>query len=69
MALSKMVDELTWLSRLLVDFVVPVLLQISIFCDNQAALHIAKNHVFHERIKHIEIDCHFIWAKLGNGLI
>lgn len=51
-----MVIELTWLSRLLVDFDVPVLVPFSIFCDNQATLHIAKNHVFHERNKHIKVD-------------
>jgi len=30
------------------------------YCDNKTAAYIANNLDFHERKKHIEVNCHFI---------
>ena len=35
-----------------------------IYCDNKNAIQIVYNSVFHERSKHIEINCHFIGQYL-----
>ena len=56
--------ELMWIKQFLQELRLCEVVQMRLYCDNQAALHIASNSVFHERTKHIEIDCHFIREKL-----
>ncbi|CAM8994357.1 unnamed protein product [Rhodiola kirilowii] len=68
-ALAGACGEILWLVRLLADMQVIVPTPVSIYCDNQAAIHIARNPVFHERTKHIEIDCHFVRYHVNAGSV
>ncbi|XP_073145900.1 uncharacterized protein [Henckelia pumila] len=60
----------TWSrGKLLKEVGFEVSMPAKLWCDNQAALHIASNPVFHERTTHIEIDCHFVCEKIQQDLI
>ena len=59
--------ELIWLKHLLQELRFGKDEQMKLICDNQTALHISSNPVFHERTKHIEVNCHFIREKIVSG--
>ncbi|CAH9072350.1 unnamed protein product [Cuscuta epithymum] len=63
-AMAVAVSEIIWLRWLLRDFGVFSVTPTSLFCDNQAARHIATNPVYHERTKHVEMDCYFVRERV-----
>lgn len=67
--MATTVCELKWLKGILSSLGVVHTSPMQLYCDSQATLHIAKNPVFHERTKHIEVDCHFIQNKILKGNI
>jgi hypothetical protein len=68
-ALSSATCELQWLLYLLADLQVTLIRTPTLYCDNQSALHIASNPVFHERTKHLDIDCHLVREKVLKGIL
>jgi len=62
-------SELIWIKSFLTSLGVFPTTPMQLYCDSEAALHIAKNTVFQERTKHIEIDCHFIREKPEVGTL
>ncbi|GJS23648.1 retrovirus-related pol polyprotein from transposon TNT 1-94 [Tanacetum coccineum] len=62
-------SEIVWLRWLLADMGVRIIHSTPLYCDNRSAIQIARNSVFHERTKHIKIDCHFARHHLQAGTI
>ena len=62
-AMATITSEVVWLISLLKTFSFDHKQPAFLYCDSKAALYIAANPIYHERTKHIEIDCHFICEK------
>jgi Reverse transcriptase (RNA-dependent DNA polymerase) len=72
MALSSAVQEVMWLRQFLCEMLdvsgMSVRVGMSVFVDNQAALHISNKDVYHDRTKHINIRYHYVREAVKDGL-
>lgn len=65
--MASTVSELIWLRWLLRELTTSQQRPSQMFCDNQAALHISMNPVFHEWTKHVEVDCYFVRERIQSS--
>lgn len=63
-ALPHATSEGICLLSMLDNFNLPHQSPIIIYCDSKSTMHIATKPVFHEKTKHIEIDCHVVCYKV-----
>ena len=66
MAITEAVKEAIWLQGLLDDLGIGQK-QVTVFCDSQSTIHLAKNQVYHARTKHIDVRYHFVREIIEEG--
>jgi len=64
---ANAVTECTWLRQLLGELDCPLTKAMIVFRDNVSACYMSSNPVHHKRMKHIELDVHFVREKVAVG--
>ena len=59
-AVNLAAQEAVWLHKLLMGLFGYMLEPTVIHCDNQSCVKLFENPVFHDRLKHVEIQYHYI---------
>lgn len=67
--MNEVTRELKWIKALLREMGYDHTGAMTIKCDSKPAIHISSNPVFHERTKHIEVDCHAVRDEIVKGVI
>ncbi|GLT83465.1 hypothetical protein SLE2022_017530 [Rubroshorea leprosula] len=68
MAMTEAFKEAIWLRGLVGEFSLDCVV-IDVHCDSQSAICLAKDSMFHERTKHIDVRFHFVWDVVSSGEI
>jgi hypothetical protein len=63
-AAAMAAQESTWLKQLMKDLHQSTDSAVPLYCDNQSAIRLAENPVFHARTKHVEVHYHFLREKV-----
>ncbi|CAB0037468.1 unnamed protein product [Trichogramma brassicae] len=68
-AASEATKEIVWLRKLLADIDCECLTPTILYIDNQSAIRLTRNPVFHRRSKHIDVRYQFINEKMKENVI
>ncbi|CAL9007551.1 unnamed protein product [Prunus brigantina] len=63
-ALANTAADLAWIRQVLLDLKVCLPEPPTISCDNLSALALSSNPIYHSRIKHLDIDFHFVRERV-----
>ena len=66
-AVANGVAEACWLRQLLQELHEPLRCATVVYCDNVSVVYLSTNPVQHQRMKHIEIDLHFVRERVALG--
>ncbi len=69
MAIADCAKDVLWFQQLFKDLQITINKPIVIFSDNQGAILLTRNSVFHKRTKHIDVRYHFIRDLQEEGTI
>ena len=58
-----------WVQKLLIELHIHPPPVVRLWCDNLGAKYLSANLVFHARMKHIEIDFHFVRERESGSTI
>jgi hypothetical protein len=61
--------ELMWVQSLLQELRITYPRSACLWCDNMGAKYLSSNPVFHERMKYIEVDYHFVRDQVMKHLL
>jgi hypothetical protein len=68
-AIANAVADCSWLRHLLQELRFALPKATVVFCDNVSAVYMSHNPVHHRRMKHIELDIHFVHEKVALGQV
>ncbi|KAJ9551917.1 hypothetical protein OSB04_015962 [Centaurea solstitialis] len=66
-AMANTAAEIIWITHLLCELHALPLDRPTLLCDNRSALFLTQNPISHKRVKHIDLDYHFIRELVSSG--
>jgi hypothetical protein len=66
MAIAEACKESAWLKGLYVELCGDDSC-VNLFCDNQSAIYLTKDQMFHEKTKHIDVKYHYVRDEVAQG--